>query len=86
MYFLDVMTFDPTLTKYISTDPTQTKFIFPTSTMVNTELEWAFHGFKGFAKNFFSKIRVYYGSGWVVPGLTRNLFGISSQNNSEPPS
>ena len=52
--------------------------------MVNTTLEWVFHGFKGFAKNFFSKIRVYYGSGWVVPGLTRNFFGISSQNNSEP--
>ena len=55
MYFPDVMTFDPTLTKYISTDPTQTKFIFPTSTMVNKKLEWAFHGFKGFAKNFFLK-------------------------------
>ena len=53
MYFLDVMTFEPTLKKYISTDPTQTKLIFPTSTMVNTTLEWVFHGFKGFAKNFF---------------------------------
>ena len=31
MYFLDVMTFDPTLTKYISTDPTKTIFIFSTS-------------------------------------------------------
>ncbi len=40
MYFLDVMTFDPTLT---------------TSTMVNTELEWAFHGFKGFANKIFLK-------------------------------
>ena len=27
------MTFDPTLTIYISTDPTQTRFIFPTSIM-----------------------------------------------------
>ena len=32
------------------------------------------------------KIRDYYGSGWVGPGLTRNLFcfGKSSQNSSKP--
>ena len=34
MYSLDVMTFDPILTKYILTDPTKTRFIFPTSVMV----------------------------------------------------
>ena len=34
MYFLDEMIFDPTLTKYLSTDPTKTRFIFPTSVMV----------------------------------------------------
>ena len=31
--------------------------------------------FRGFAKNFFSqKIRDYYESGWVGPGLTRIFF------------
>ena len=68
MYFLDVMTFDPTLTKYISTDPTQTKIISPTSTMVNKTLEWAFHGFKGFAKNFFQK------SEWVGGSRSHSEF------------
>ena len=34
MYFLDVIIFDPTLTKYILTDPTKTRFIFPTSVVV----------------------------------------------------
>ena len=31
---------------------------------------------KGLGKEFFfPKIRDYYGSGWVGPGLTRNFFG-----------
>ena len=31
------------------------------------------------------KIRVYYGSGWVGPGLTRNFVcGKCSQNSSKP--
>ena len=34
MHFLDVVTFDPTLTKYISTDPTKTRLILPTSVIV----------------------------------------------------
>ena len=32
---------------------------------------------RGFAKNFFQKIRDYYGSGWVGPGLTLIFFGKS---------
>ena len=41
---------------------------------------------RGFAKRFFSpKIREYYGSGWVGPGLTRNfLCGKSSRNSPKP--
>ena len=31
-------------------------------------------GLRGFAKEKIQKIRVYYGSGWVGPGFTRNLF------------
>ena len=39
----------------------------------------------GFAKIFFPpKIRDYYGSGWVGPGLNLNFFGKSSQNGSKP--
>ena len=34
MYFIDVMTFEPTLTKYILTDPTKPRFIFPTYVML----------------------------------------------------
>ena len=34
IYIFYVMTFDPRLTKYISTDLTQTRFIFQTSIMV----------------------------------------------------
>ena len=39
-------------------------------------------GVRGFAKKKIPKIRDYYGSWWVGPGLTRNLFflGKSSQN------
>ena len=33
---------------------------------------------------FSKKIRDYYGSWWVGPGLTRNFFWKSSQNNSKP--
>ena len=43
---------------------------------------------RGFAKKKIQKIRVYYGSGWVGPGVTRNFFGggrgKSSQNSSKP--
>ena len=40
---------------------------------------------KGISKEFFSpKIRDFYGSGWVGPGLTRNFFGKSSQNSPKP--
>ena len=31
---------------------------------------------RGFGKNFFPKIRDYYGSGWVGPGLNRNFWKI----------
>ena len=42
---------------------------------------------RGFAKKKIPKIRVYYGSGWVGPGLTRNFFsfGKPSQKNSSKP-
>ena len=37
---------------------------------------------RGFAKKKIPKIRDYYGSGWMGPGLTRNYFcGKSSQNS-----
>ena len=38
---------------------------------------------RGFADNVFPKIRDYYGSGWVGPGLTR-IFFRSSQNSPKP--
>ena len=38
---------------------------------------------RGFARNFFTKNPgIYYGGGWVGPGLTRIFFGKSSQNSS----
>ena len=41
---------------------------------------------KGLCKeNKIAKIRDYYGSGWVGPGLTRNFFcGKSTQHSSKP--
>ena len=44
-------------------------------------------GIKGLCKEKkIPKIRVYYGSGWVGPGLTRNFLFVekSSQNSSKP--
>ena len=39
-------------------------------------------GIRGFANTFFlQKIRDYYGSGWVGPGLTRNVFARSSKKS-----
>ena len=43
MYFLDVMIFDPTLTKYMLTDPNKTRFIFSNfchCEIEHTKLEW----------------------------------------------
>ena len=60
------------------------------STAYNIESSCFFNGIclptKGLCKEFFyPKIRVYYGSGWVSPGLSRNFFcGKSSQNSSKP--
>ena len=44
MYFLDVMIFDPTLTKYILTDPTKLDSFFQllSCEIEHTKLEWEF--------------------------------------------
>ena len=45
MYFLDVMIFDPTLTKYMLTDPTKTRLIFSNfcrGEIEHTKIEWSF--------------------------------------------
>ena len=40
---------------------------------------------KGLCKEKKSKIRHYYGSEWVGPGLTRNFFCLKSSKNSPKP-
>ena len=49
-----------------------------------TQIYFYTYTVKGFAKKTIPKIRVYYGSGWVGPGLTRIFFFKSSQNSSKP--
>ena len=42
--------------------------------VIYVRLSLSFFPLRGFAKKKIQKIRDYYGSGWVGPGLTRNFF------------
>ena len=52
----------------------------------NTEVLDVVAGLGALQRIFFTKIRDYYGSGWVGPGLSRNFVVVekSSQNSPKP--